>query len=79
MGVSVFEGRVSMNVSRSDEVALLGMAENMFGIVVDNYPQLVTALRSISERALDKEDPEFEKKHTFRLRVITFIKVHKIK
>ncbi|MNL72169.1 hypothetical protein D3C87_1974330 [compost metagenome] len=79
MGASVLESRVTMNVSRSDEIALLGMAENMFGIAAKNYQQLVVTLHEISEQTLDPEDSNWEAQRDYQLRVITFIQVHKIK
>lgn len=79
MGASVLESRVSMNVSRSDEIALLGMAENMFGIVAKNYQQLAETLHEINERTLNTEDSDWKAQRDYQLRVITFIQVHKIK
>lgn len=79
MGASVLESRVTMYVSRSDEIALLGMAENMFGIVAKNYQQLAGALREISNQTLDHKNSNWESQRDYQLRVVTFIQVHKIK
>ena len=79
MGASVLESRVTMYVSRSDEIALLSMAENMFGIVAKNYQQLAGALREISNQTLDHKNPNWESQRDYQLRVVTFIQVHKIK
>lgn len=84
MGAPVLERRVRMTTSRSDAIALLGMAKNMFDTVhaiqeAENYPQLVVALFELGEQELNKEDLNWEAQRDLQLRVRTFIQVHKIK
>lgn len=80
MGAPVLERRVRMTTSRRDEIALLGMAKNMFQTVLaiqsaESYSQMVVALLEFNEQKFAEGSPEY----CTQLRARGFTEDHKIK